>query len=100
MISQVFEIAFPEVASELVIRGRDHSWEYYGSGSTRGKQKYIASAAEELSLRHAETITKSTTLLIDDDADNFQIAATDGTRAVFCDIYEPEKMRDDMMALI
>jgi hypothetical protein len=77
----------------MVVRGSDETWKY--SGVNQGKQGHIASAFEELASRlgtstaptvagpdssssacssHAPTVTRSSTLLIDDDVKNIRAA--------------------------
>jgi hypothetical protein len=76
-------------SSKIIIRARDGSW---GSGGTKdGKQKYLASAAEELERAHQITITRNTTLLIDDDQQNIEIALSRGVRALWFIPEEPDK---------
>lgn len=74
----------------IVIRARDGSW---GNGGAHklGKQKYLASAADELEKQYAITITRNTTLLIDDDQQNIDIALNNGVRALWFIPEEPEK---------
>jgi hypothetical protein len=45
----------------------------------------MASAAEELGQVNAETITRASTLLIDDDQNNVMIAFDNGVKAVYVD---------------
>ncbi len=85
-IAQVLEMVFPDFASEIVIRGRDHSFHYEGNGMKQGKQPFMASACEELLAKNPEmTITKNTTLLVDDDSNNIRLALRDGVRAILLD---------------
>jgi hypothetical protein len=57
-----------------------------------GKQKNMASAAEELStLNPSREITRGSTLLIDDDVNNIKIALQHGVRAVYFNPDLPEK---------
>lgn len=82
IISAVLQSEFPAVASRIVIRGADKSWEYRGSGSREGKQAHMASAAEELIAATGLTITRNSTLLVDDDANNIRIALANKVRAI------------------
>lgn len=84
-ISDVLEIHFAEFAHEIVIRGRDNTWKYEGNGMRNGKQEFMASAAEELLNKYGQTmeITKKTTLLLDDDDANIELALKDGVRAIW-----------------
>ena len=57
-----------------------------------GKQKFLASAAEQLERLHPGlVITRNSTLLIDDDQTNIQIALDRGVRALWFIPEEPEK---------
>lgn len=105
-----------DVADKIVIRAKDNSWG--GSGTTEtylvfesclfysparctpfpagetakeGKQKFLASAAEQFQRLHGVEITRNSTLLIDDDHRNIQIALERGVRAVWFIPDEPEK---------
>ncbi|GFH56209.1 hypothetical protein CTEN210_12685 [Chaetoceros tenuissimus] len=82
IISEVLETHF-SFAQDIVIRARDNTWWYEGNGMTEGKQPYMASAVEELSSKNPEVkIEKNTTLLIDDDFKNIELAGSDGVRGV------------------
>lgn len=85
MIADVLKEVFPDVHHKIPIRGQDGSWEYHGEGSIGGKQAHMASAAEELGQVNALTITRASTLLIDDDHNNVMIAFANGVKAVFVD---------------
>lgn len=73
---------------KLVIRGADGSWHYGGGGCTAGKQAHIASAVEELNMISKKigsqspyaSVTRASTLLIDDDPANVAAALTNGRR--------------------
>lgn len=82
IISGVLQSEFPTVASRIVIRGADKSWVYRGSGSNDGKQGHMASAAEELVGSTGMPITRNSTLLVDDDANNVRIALLNKVRAI------------------
>jgi len=89
MVKGVVEsVVGPERATKIPIRGADRSWQYNGSGSQDRKQPFIASVVEELEQRDGIQITKSSTLLIDDDSKNVTCALNDGTRAVW---FNPDK---------
>jgi hypothetical protein len=61
-------------------------------GHTDGKQKHLASAAEELkSIKKGLEITRNTTLLIDDDGQNITIALDSQVRAIWFNPHEPER---------
>jgi len=82
-IAHVLEILFPDFAHEILIRGRDKSFHYEGNGMKHGKQPYMASAVEELMTKDDTlVITRKTTLLIDDDPDNIELALQDGVRGI------------------
>lgn len=78
-------------ANQIVIRARDNSWGNGGRADKVGKQRFLASAAEELQRLHAVTITDSTTLLIDDDSNNTDIARECGVRVILFNPEEPRK---------
>lgn len=103
-IREVLEYAFSESVADIVpIRGNDQTWTYEGNGMKLGKQQHMASAAEELMAKPAlgvvGTISKSTTLLIDDDPKNIRKSLEDGTRAVWINPRDPERMLDDILLL-
>jgi len=74
------------------VRGNDGTWQYSGQGSGEGKQAHISSAYEELSSRfgtsttatadptsdnpspQVTSVTRASTLLIDDDVKNIRAA--------------------------
>ncbi|CAM9587717.1 unnamed protein product [Scytosiphon promiscuus] len=100
MISSVLKAAFPDVASQQIpIRGDDFSWEYEGRGATDGKQSHMASAAEELTQTHAASITRASTLLVDDDVNNVKIALNEGVKSVWCNPKDPTTMIKDLLGL-
>ena len=84
IISRVLKIAFSDMADKIVIRGEDHSWEYLGEGSKRGKQAHMASAVEELTCTQKAKIKRKTTVLVDDDVNNISVALCEGVKAVWC----------------
>lgn len=91
----------PEAVANIPIRGGDRSWRYNGVGSHDGKQAHIASAVEELLANGAaESITKQTTLLIDDDRKNIQHALKDGTRAVWFNPNKPHRLWKDLVQIV
>jgi hypothetical protein len=65
---------------------------YTTTGNTylEGKQRFLASAAEEFERRHCITISRNTTLLIDDDVRNINIALDKGVRAVWLNPDHPQ----------
>lgn len=87
-IQEALETHF-SFAHEIIIRGRDRSWRYEGSGMNDGKQAFMASAVEELMTKNSDlNITKNTTLLVDDDANNIKLALEDNVRAI---LFNPRK---------
>jgi hypothetical protein len=113
LIKSVLERALGlEMASKIVIRGHDKSWRYEGAGSQEGKQPHMASAVEELLALHTAScgggdgngdnveITKTTTLLIDDDKRNIRIALDDGVRALWFCPNKPHHLLRDVANLI
>ena len=106
-IREVIEIAFPTSISELIpIRGNDQSWTYTGNGMRLGKQEHMASAAEELMSKPTPTlgvvntdVCKNTTLLIDDDPRNIKKCLKDGTRAIWFNPLDPNRLLDDILLL-
>jgi hypothetical protein len=89
-----------ELASKIPVRGGDRSWRYEGLGTKDGKQAHMASAVEELEQSGEIEITKSTTLLIDDDERNIRIAMDDGVRAVWFCPNKPHHLLRDLAKLI
>lgn len=102
-IREVLEHAFPADVSEIIpIRGNDQTWTYEGNGMKMGKQEHMASAAEELMARPALGVTavsKETTLLIDDDPRNIRKSLRDGTRAVWVNPRDPDRLLGDILRL-
>ena len=85
MIADVLHYAFPNYMDRICIRGSDGTWRYEGGGSLDGKQAHMASAVEELRHRFQADISRASTLLIDDDANNIRTALSEGVRAVWLD---------------
>lgn len=56
-----------------------------------GKQKYMASAAAEIENTHGKSISRASTLLVDDDANNIRVALLSETRAVWFNPDDPDK---------
>mmetsp|Transcript_50486 Transcript_50486/g.99727 ORF Transcript_50486/g.99727 Transcript_50486/m.99727 type:complete len:179 (-) Transcript_50486:493-1029(-) len=98
LIEQVLRLSLGDkYASRIIIRARDGSW---GNGGSReGKQKYLASAAEEFERLHGIQITRSTTLLIDDDQHNVEIALDRGVRGLWFIPEEPENLLNQIISL-
>jgi hypothetical protein len=90
----------PQATERIPIRGNDRSWHYVGGGSMEGKQPHMASAVEELlgtNNHPGLKITKATTLLIDDDVKNIRHALADGTRAIWFNPQNPNKLYSDIV---
>ena len=102
-IREVLESSYPSYIAETIpIRGNDHTWTYVGNGMKMGKQEHMASAAEEIMSDVKLGVTdvyKNTTLLIDDDPRNIKKSLKDGTRAVWFNPEEPNRLLDDIMLL-
>lgn len=108
-IREVLETSFRELADCIPIRGNDRTWAYEGSGMKMGKQEHMASAAEELMTKPAPwgdgstvmstDVSKSTTLLIDDDPNNIRMSLRDGTRAVWFNPRDPYRLLDNILQL-
>lgn len=99
-IAHVLEIHFPEFAHEIVIRGRDNSFHYEGNGMKHGKQPFMASAVEELHTKDSDiSITKRTTLLVDDDSNNIRLALKDGVRGIVFDPDRSHLLLEDILDL-
>ncbi len=56
-----------------------------------GKQKFMASSAQELMDRCNANITRASTLLIDDDVNNISIALNEQTQALLFNVMDPER---------
>ena len=90
-----------EVSQTIPIRGGDRSWQYNGDGPHKGKQPHMASAVEELETKNSGLqVTKSTTLLLDDDANNIRYALKDNTRAIWFNPKRPNDLLKDITRLI
>jgi len=66
------------------------------------KQQHMASAAEELMSKPTLGVTdvrKNTTLLIDDDPRNIKKCLKDGTRAIWFNPLDPNRLLDDILLL-
>jgi len=99
LVRQVLEsFVGAEQAAKIPVRGGDcKNWSHKGSGSQSGKQGHIASALEELQQScTTQTITKKTTLLIDDDVRNIRIALKVGVRGIWFDPSKPQNLLHDL----
>ena len=84
----------------FVIRGGDRSWKYEGEGSKKGKMAHMSSAVEEISQHNPNVqITKSTTLLVDDDANNIKTALKEGVRAIWLNPNNSRQLIQDVKGL-
>jgi hypothetical protein len=116
MVRAVVETMLPKKISAqavLPIRAEDGSWktpnpihrqerwwEDEGDDDVQCKQPHMLSAIHELEfLVEGLHITKSTSLLIDDDPDNIRIALENGVRAVWLDPDHPERLFSDLCKL-
>mmetsp|Transcript_16264 Transcript_16264/g.19862 ORF Transcript_16264/g.19862 Transcript_16264/m.19862 type:complete len:186 (-) Transcript_16264:232-789(-) len=98
-IAQVLETHFG-FAQEIIIRGRDRSWQYEGNGMMEGKQPFMASAAEELYHKFPDlSIMKKTTLLVDDDPSNIKLALKDGVRGILFNPKKSSRLLDDILKM-
>ena len=104
VIRDVLDLLFGRPTSALIpIRGGDRSWTYVGMGSQEGKQPHMASAVEELLHINAASppvITRGTTIIIDDDANNIKIALQEGVRAIWLNPKNRDKVLTDIVHLL
>jgi len=98
-ISQVLYLHFPDFSQDIVIRGRDMTWFYEGNGRMEGKQPFMASAVEEFQTKYDIDISKSTTLLVDDDPNNIKIALNDGVRGILLNPKRSELLVHDILRM-
>lgn len=101
LVKEVVEnVVGPDHAARIPVRGADRSWSYRGVGSQEKKQPFIASAVEELEQSGEVEITKSTTVLIDDDRRNVRVALQDGVRAIWFNPDKPHHLLRDLSRLV
>lgn len=101
VVRDVCREVWGDLSDKIVIRGGDRTWSYEGGGSQDRKQSHMASAVEELlSIDPTATVTRATTLLLDDDADNIKVALREGVRAVWINPREPDKMEEHLRELL
>lgn len=98
-ISEVLDLHFPGFSHEIVIRGRDKTWSYEGNGTKEGKQHFLASAAEEFQIKYDIDISKSTTLLIDDDPTNIRMTLKDGVRGILLNPKKSHLLLNDILRM-
>ena len=100
IIQEVLEIHFAAFAHEIIIRGRDRSWNYEGNGMKSGKQPFMASAVEEFLTKNPDVvITKRTTLLVDDDPSNIQKSLDDGVRGILFNPRRSNNLIGDILSM-
>lgn len=98
-IQEVLETHFT-FAHEIIIRGRDQSWQYEGNGMREGKQPFMASAVEELLTKYPDcVITRKTTLLVDDDPNNIKMALEGGVRAILLNPGKSSNLISDILLM-
>lgn len=56
LIRQCLLHQFPDFGDNILIRGMDDTWEYHGDGDSEGKQKHLASVAEEINNNDLENM--------------------------------------------
>ena len=91
LIWEVLRTVFPNHWKRITLRCCDNSWGNMGTNRD-GKQMFMASAAEELQLKFDVKISKETTVLIDDDGRNIEIALKKKVRAV---LFLPDEVDPD-----
>eukprot|EP01038_Epipyxis_sp_PR26KG_P012489 gene12489-16755_t len=99
LIRKVLEICFPHHHEKIVLRTSDGTWGNMGDINRDRKQKYMGSAAEELSQMNNVEISRGSTLLIDDDLDNIRVALDNFTRAIPLDPADPNRIINDILDL-
>lgn len=77
LIQNVLQIAFPEYYQRIPIKGSEMS-------QSNGKIPHMASVAEVLNRDYGVASTRATTLLIDDDWNNIELALCNKVLAVHC----------------
>ena len=98
-IQEVLDTHF-QFSHEIIIRGRDRSWVYEGNGMKDGKQPFMASAVEEILTKNPDmSITKNTTLLVDDDPTNIKLALKDRVRGILFDPKRSSNLYSQIMRM-
>lgn len=101
MIRAVLNALLPDHAASIPIRGADRTWVYEGRGSHDGKQPHMASAVEEiLAAEPGAAITRRSTLLVDDDANNIKVALSEGVRAIWLNPREEGRLLGNIKELL
>lgn len=87
-----------DVASHILVRGPNCSGAYTGKAKPdEGKQKHMASAAEEFKATKGVDITRNSTLLIDDDERNIRFALSNNVRAVHFKVNDIDSTVDTLL---
>jgi hypothetical protein len=81
IIGEVLRTVFPNHASRITLRACDNSWGNMGTARD-GKQMFMASAVAEIQEKFDCEISRKTTVLIDDDGRNIEIALKNNVRAL------------------
>jgi hypothetical protein len=101
MVQRVLEtIVGSDLVGRIPIRGGDKSWTYNGGGAKAGKQAHMASAVEELEHSGDVQITRATTVLIDDDANNVRHALSNGVRGIWLNTEKPHHLLRELKKLV
>lgn len=87
ILSEVLRTVFPNHASRITLRAHDNSWGNMGTARD-GKQTFMASAVAEIQEKFDCKIARKTTVLIDDDGRNIDIALRNNIRAL---LFIPER---------
>ena len=101
VVREVVRLCWPRHCDSMPIRGGDRTWSYEGAGSKAGKQGHMASAVEELLAQDPNReITRASTLLVDDDANNVNTALKEGVRAIWLNPDEPDSLLPNILELL
>lgn len=99
LIREAIQLAFPLYWSKIVIRARDKTWGDMGDKAMYGKQKFLASAAEESERIFQFDIARNSTLLIDDDQKNIRIALRNKVQALLFIPDNPNSVLSEIVEL-
>jgi hypothetical protein len=97
LIKEAIRIVFPLHGDRIIVRAKDNTWGDMGTEKKHGKQKYIASAAEFAETEFKVKITRKTTLLIDDQQSNINIALSNSVPALLFNPENPDSMVTDII---
>ncbi|KAJ8608258.1 hypothetical protein CTAYLR_007281 [Chrysophaeum taylorii] len=101
LISEVLALTFPKDSHQASDpRAPLNRWPYEGDGTGEGKQPHMASVAEELAYFRSTYISRKSTLLIDDDMRNIDLALRHGVNAVLCSPQDPTSVERGIDALL